>query len=92
MKTAGKVLLALVAVGVFLYLFDVRWVDGRIEISRRDDSSRARIDRAVGELGQRAAEPNRPAPTIGSEPAKPEHRDVPKRDREALEDILEEAE
>lgn len=92
MKTAGKVLLALVAIGVFLYFFDVRWVDGRIEISRRDDSSRARIDRAVGKLGQRAAEPARPAPTMAKEPPKPGHRDVPKRDREALESILEEAE
>ena len=90
MKTAGKIVLALVAVGVFLYFFDIRVADGRVEISRRDGASRSRIDRAVGGLADRQAPGRTPPAQVEDPPVVEPHRDLPKSDRRALEAILEE--
>ena len=90
MKTAGKILLALVAVGVFLYFFDIRVVGGRVEIARRDGASRSKIDRAVGGLADRTAPERIPSVESGDPPIIEPHRDLPKSDRRALEAILEE--
>lgn len=70
MRTAGKIILALATIGVFLYFFDIRVVDGRVELSRRDDASRARIDRAVGGLSDRGAASPAPAPPPAPAPSR----------------------
>ncbi len=90
MKTAGKIVLALVAVGVFLYFFDIRVANGRVEVSRRDGNSRSRIDRAVGGLAERKAPGRIPPAQVEEPPSNDPHRDLPKSDRRALEAILEE--
>lgn len=102
MKWAGKLLLALLAMGVFLYLFEVGFREGRIVVERRGPGHQQDIERAVndvrersGGLGERlrggagtgnAKDQATPAQATGT----PAHDQPSDRDREQLADLLDE--